>query len=72
VGLVIFTQIAIQTVFQAYWLPFGAVRVPHGLELLVDSFVQAGVYAWLLCPPAAAALALGPNRGLDADVAPAH
>ena len=50
VGLIIFAQIAIQTVLQAHWLPFLAVRVPHGLELLVDSFVQAGVYAWLLFP----------------------
>ena len=49
-GLVIFIQIAIQTTLQAYWLPFIAVRIPHGLELLVDSFAQAGMYAWLLGP----------------------
>jgi len=47
-GSIIFVQIAIVTVVQAYWMPFLAVRVPHGLELLADSFAQAGVYAWLL------------------------
>jgi hypothetical protein len=55
VGLVIFAQIAIQTILQATWLPFLEVRVPHGLELLVDSFAQAGVYAWLLFPRQSAA-----------------
>jgi hypothetical protein len=48
VGSVIFVQIAIQTIVQAYWLPFVAVRIPHGIELLVDSFAQAAVYAWAL------------------------
>jgi hypothetical protein len=56
VGAVIFVQIAIQTMVQAYWLPFVAVRIPHGVELLVDSFAQAAVYAWLL------------NKGLGARV----
>ncbi len=47
-GLVIFVQMAIQTIVQAYWMPFLAVRLPHGLEILADSFAQAAVYAWLL------------------------
>jgi hypothetical protein len=51
VGTVIFIQIAIQTILQAYWLPTG-LRFPHGLELLADSFLQAGVYALLLFFPA--------------------
>lgn len=55
VGLVIFVQIAIQTIVQAYWMPFLEVRVPHGIEMLVDSFAQACAYAWLLLPAAIAA-----------------
>ncbi len=47
-GSVIFVQMAIVTVVQAYWMPFLAVRVPHGLEIMADSFAQAGVYAWVL------------------------
>jgi hypothetical protein len=47
VGSVIFIQIANQVIVQAYWLPMG-LRIPHVLELLADSFVQAGFYAWLL------------------------
>jgi hypothetical protein len=47
VGTVIFIQIAGQAILQAYWLPAG-LRIPHSLELLADSFVQAGFYAWLL------------------------
>jgi hypothetical protein len=47
VGTVIFIQIAGQGLLQAYWLPAG-LRIPHSLELLADSFVQAGFYAWLL------------------------
>jgi hypothetical protein len=50
VGSVIFIQIANQVIVQAYWLPLG-LRIPHSLELLADSFVQAGVYALLLCFP---------------------
>ncbi len=51
-GSVIFVQMAIQTIVQAYWMPFLAVRVPHGLEIMTDSFAQAAVYAWLLKPGA--------------------
>jgi hypothetical protein len=50
VGAVIFIQIAAQVIFQAYWLPV-ELRFPHSLELLADSFLQAGVYALLLCFP---------------------
>jgi hypothetical protein len=50
VGSVIFIQIAGLMIFQAYWLPAG-LRIPHTLELLADSFLQAGVYALLLCFP---------------------
>jgi hypothetical protein len=49
-GAVIFIQIAAQIIFQAYWLPAG-LRIPHSLELLADSFLQAGVYVLLLCFP---------------------
>jgi hypothetical protein len=51
VGAVIFIQIAAQIIFQAYWLPV-ELRFPHSLELLADSFLQAGVYALLLWFPA--------------------
>jgi|GEM_PF-1425437 len=44
---VIFIQIANQIIVQAYWLPLG-LRIPHAIELLVDSFAQAGFYVWLL------------------------
>jgi hypothetical protein len=47
VGSVIFLQIAAQVMFQAYWLPIG-LRFPHTLELLADSFIQAGAYVWLM------------------------
>ena len=47
-GSVIFIQIAIQTILQAYWLPLLEVRIPHGIELLVDSFAQAYLYTLLL------------------------
>jgi hypothetical protein len=50
VGTVIFIQIAGLIILQAYWLPVG-LRFPHSLELLADSFLQAGVYALLLCFP---------------------
>jgi hypothetical protein len=49
VGSVIFVQIANQIVVQAYWLPLG-LRIPHTIELLADSFLQAGCYVWLLLP----------------------
>lgn len=48
-GSLIFFQVAASVLFQSYWLP-AAVRVPHALELLVDSFLQAGLYALLLGP----------------------
>ena len=50
VGAVIFIQIAGLVILQAYWLPAG-LRLPHSLELLADSFLQAGLYALLLCFP---------------------
>jgi hypothetical protein len=50
VGSVIFFQIANQIIVQTYWLPAG-LRIPHGLELLADSFLQAGLYTLLLCFP---------------------
>ncbi len=50
VGMVIFIQIAGQPILQAYWLPL-ALKIPHSLELLADSFLQAGVYVLLLCFP---------------------
>ncbi|MEJ2601425.1 MAG: hypothetical protein P8Z00_24070 [Anaerolineales bacterium] len=46
-GLVIFVQVANQIIVQAYWFPLG-LRIPHALELLVDSAIQAGLYVWLL------------------------
>ena len=49
-GSVIFIQIAAQIIFQAYWLP-AALRFPHCLELLADSFLQAGIYTLLLSFP---------------------
>jgi hypothetical protein len=49
VGSVIFVQIANQVVVRAYWLPLG-LRIPHTIELLVDSFLQAGLYVWLIYP----------------------
>jgi hypothetical protein len=49
VGSVIFFQIANQVIVQAYWLPLG-MRIPHAIELLVDSFLQAGLYVWLIYP----------------------
>jgi len=49
-GFVIFIQIAGAVIFQAYWLPAG-LRIPHALELLADSFLQAGVYVLLLFFP---------------------
>ncbi len=48
-GAVIFIQVANAAIFQAYWLP-PIVRIPHGLELLTDSFLQAALYVLLLVP----------------------
>lgn len=50
-GTEIFLQIAGQAILQAYWLPVG-LKIPHSMELLVDSMLQAGVYALLLYFPA--------------------
>jgi hypothetical protein len=47
VTAVIYCQIAGTTILQAYWLPL-ALRIPHLLELLIDSAVQAFVYVVLL------------------------
>jgi hypothetical protein len=57
-GMIIFIQIAIQTILQAYWLPLLALRIPHGIELLVDSFAQAYLYALLLYTPSPTILGL--------------
>ncbi len=46
-GALIFLQIAAPVLFQSYWLP-AEVRAPHAVELLVDSFLQAGLYVLLL------------------------
>jgi hypothetical protein len=61
-GSVIFIQIAIQTILQAYWLPLLAVRIPHGIELLVDSFAQAYLYALFLYAPPSAVPELNAER----------
>ena len=65
-GTVIFTQIAMQILLQAYWLPLLAVRIPHGIELLVDSFTQAYFYALLLYAPSSALPGLNVERGSNA------
>ena len=46
-GTLIFILIAGSILIMSYWLPLG-LRIPHALELLVDSFLQAGAYALLL------------------------
>jgi hypothetical protein len=61
-GTVIFIQIAMQILLQAYWLPLLAVRIPHGIELLVDSFIQAYFYALLLYVPSSAVPGLNVER----------
>ncbi len=48
-GSIIFIQVANAAIFQSYWLP-PIVRIPHGLELLTDSFLQAALYVLLLVP----------------------
>jgi hypothetical protein len=50
-GALIFFAVAAPILFQSYWLP-AAVRVPHAVELLVDSLLQAGLYTLLLGPAA--------------------
>jgi hypothetical protein len=49
-GLGIFVQLAVLPMIMGYWLPSG-LRVPHALELTIDSFVQAYLYTKLLLPP---------------------
>ncbi len=46
-GLVIFIQISSTMIIQGYWLPLG-LRIPHSLELLIDSFLQSFIYVILL------------------------
>lgn len=48
-GSIIFIQVAGTAIFQAYWLP-PSVRIPHALEILTDSFLQAGLYILLMVP----------------------
>jgi len=50
IGADIFGQIAATVILQGYWLPAG-LRIPHSLELLVDSVIQAYFYALLLARP---------------------
>lgn len=47
IAALIFFNIATPLLIQSYWLPL-AVRIPHVLELLVDSCLQAALYAFLL------------------------
>jgi hypothetical protein len=49
-GAVIFIQIAATPILQGYWLPL-EMELPHALELLVDSYLQAITYAFLLFVP---------------------
>jgi hypothetical protein len=65
-GTVIFVQIAMQTILQACWLPLVAVRIPHGIELLVDSFALAYLYAMFLFVPSTAVPRLNAERSLNA------
>jgi hypothetical protein len=67
-GSVIFIQIAIQTILQAYWLPLLAVRIPHGIELVADSFAQAYLYALLLYAPSSAVPVLNAERSSNASI----
>jgi hypothetical protein len=69
IGSVIFIQIANQIIVQAYWLPL-ELRIPHTIELLADSFIQAGFYVWLLLPLAAGSTqqAMNGNSTVSAEV----
>jgi hypothetical protein len=49
-GAAIFIQIAAQPILQGYWYPI-EMRIPHALELLVDSFAQTYVFTLLLFIP---------------------
>lgn len=46
-GLALFVQLAVVPMILGYWLPV-AVRLPHAVELAIDSFAQAYIYAQLL------------------------
>jgi hypothetical protein len=46
-GLSIFVQVAVIPLIVGYWLPIG-LRIPHAIELTIDSFVQALIYVALL------------------------
>jgi len=63
VTALIFFQISATMIIQAYWLPIG-LRIPHILELLADSAVQAGVYVLLLGGPAQPVPELGVSHAL--------
>jgi hypothetical protein len=69
VGSVIFIQIANQVIVQAYWLPLG-LRIPHAIELMVDSFAQASFYIGLLfsLPPSSPNQATKGNATVSTDV----
>ena len=51
IGSAILVQIAATPILLAYWYPL-SFRLVHALELVVDSFTQAYVYAQLLFVPA--------------------
>ncbi|MGE5581454.1 MAG: hypothetical protein ACM3X9_02850 [Bacillota bacterium] len=46
-GLLLFYKDVVLGLLGASWLPW-LIRIVHGLELTVDSFLLAGVYSWLL------------------------
>lgn len=50
VGSAILIQIAVTPILLAYWYPL-AFRMAHALELIIDSFAQAYLYAQLLFIP---------------------
>lgn len=51
-GLAIVVQLVALPMIMAYWLPV-SLRVPHGIELIIDSFAQAYIYVQLLFLPVA-------------------
>jgi hypothetical protein len=58
---VIFIQVTGQGILQACRLSTG-LRIPHNLEWLADSLLQAGVYALLLCYPLKTSGKLAPDK----------
>jgi len=46
-GFAFFIQIAAIPLIVGYWLPIG-LRIPHAIELCIDSFVQAFIYGEIL------------------------